>query len=119
MDQAVSDRQAEIQAKIEASKKAAVAPIDNTVLVTDFRKLGGQILHVPPQGKRVRGMTVAFIPKNGRVEIATAIQHRNDNFTKKVGTKTAIEHFNAGKTVFLPVQNGIIHQALRDLNFWS
>lgn len=82
-------------------KKAPREVIDNTKLVEDFRLRGGKILHVhDPLG---RGMTLAFIPRSGRVEVATSVQHRNDSFTKKIGTKLAIEHFDAGKTVNLPI----------------
>lgn len=73
--------------------------INNTKLVDEFKAIGGKILHF--NGKR-RSMTVAFIPKNGRVEIATAITHRNDTFTKKIGTKLAIENFHEGKIINLP-----------------
>lgn len=82
-------------------------PINNTELVAAFREEGGSILHIRPReyaNLRTRGLTVAFKLKSGRVELATAVQHRADDFTKKVGTKTAIEHFHAGKTVTLPLR---------------
>lgn len=78
-------------------------PIDNTELVEQFRAEGGRIYHALPYHSGRRGVTFAFKVKGGRVEFATAVQHRNDTFTKKIGTKTAIEHFHAGKTVFLPL----------------
>lgn len=77
--------------------------IDNTKLVEDFRLKGGKILHVHSDMPDGRGMTLAFIAKSGRVEVATSVQHRNDSFTKKIGTKLAIEHFIAGKTINLPI----------------
>lgn len=80
-------------------------PIDNTQLVKDFRAQGGQIFHVRPTKNR-RGITFAFIQKGRRFEVATAVQHSSDDFTKKIGTKTAIEHFTKGKTVFMPLQSG-------------
>jgi hypothetical protein len=52
-----------------------------------------------------RQMTVCFRePYRGAeiIEVATALTHRRDRFTRKVGTKTAIEHFLAGKTIILP-----------------
>lgn len=80
-------------------------PIDNTGLVDAFRAEGGQIVHIVPKrrpdGTYTRGMTVAYKRLSGHVELATAVQHRNDVFTKKMGTKTAIEHFHAGKTISL------------------
>lgn len=95
----------EIAARIEASnakKGPKAAPIDNTILVEEFRLAGGRVQHIMKAGK---GLTVAFKAKNNRFEIATAITHSSDTFAKKIGTKTAIEHFLAGKTVFLPRNN--------------
>ena len=93
-------------AKMEARAAEKREPIDNTELVRQFRAQGGHIVHVRPRavfnGAVTRGMTVAFVIKGGRIQLATAVTHRADDFTKKIGTKTAIEHFNAGKTVFLP-----------------
>lgn len=82
------------------------APINNTDLVLAFKAIGGRVMHIRPGRSRPRGMTIAFIQKNGRIEVATAVQHRVDDFTKKIGTKTAVEHFNAGKTVTLPFSGG-------------
>lgn len=87
--------------------KPPVEPINNNELVLGFRAEGGGVFHIRPRknfdGKWSRGMTVAFKLKGGRAEVATAVTHRVDCFTKKIGTKTAIDHFRAGKTVFLPV----------------
>lgn len=94
-------------AALEANRKDRPAPIDNTELVLGFRAEGGGVLHIRPfrdwDGKWTRGLTAAFKIKGRRVEIATALTHHSDCFTKKMGTKLAIEHFRAGKTVFLPV----------------
>lgn len=79
-----------------------VEPINNTDIVEAFRANGGRLFHALPKGKR-RGVTFAYIVKKSRIEIATGVQHRHDPFTKKVGTKNAIEHFNAGKTINLPL----------------
>lgn len=84
--------------------------INNTEIVEAFRTEGGMILHFRPwrmnrNSQYTRGMTVAFKRFGSRVEVATAVQHRNDTFSKKLGTKTAIEHFKAGKTVTLPVSS--------------
>lgn len=85
-------------------------PIDNTELVTQFRAEGGGILHIRPKQafmsmKPTRGVTLAFKIKGKRVEVASALQHRSDCFSKKVGTKTAIEHFQKGKTLVLPLNS--------------
>ncbi len=87
--------------------KVKPVPIDNTDLVNAFRLKGGMIVHVNPT-KYHRGVTFAFIAhKSSRVEVASAVQHRADVFTKKMGTKNAIEHFNQGKTMVLPLRSGI------------
>jgi|ERR1044072_6832586 hypothetical protein len=88
-------------AHLRPNRPAKIEPIDNTELVSQFHDCGGKLLHIrPADGKR--GMTFAYRVKGSRIELATAVQHRNDDFTKKMGTKTAIEHFVAGKTVFFP-----------------
>lgn len=84
--------------------------IDNSKIVDEFRQIGGKILHV--QGSN-RSMTLAFIPKNGRVEVATSIVHRNDTFTKKIGTKLAIESFHSGKFIALPIAGRRVTRALQ------
>jgi len=75
--------------------------IDNTEAVLAFRAKGGRILHVHPEGF-LRGVTFAFVAKGNRITFATGVQHTKDAFTRKIGTKTAIEHFNEGKVVVLP-----------------
>lgn len=105
--------QEEIDARIAASnaKKGPKAePIDNTALVEAFRKKGGHILHLPPNKRRQRGGTVAFLIRGNRMELATALTHPNDTFARKFGTKTAIEHFEAGRTVFLPLSRGMTQE---------
>lgn len=102
-------------AYVQGVVKPKPAVIDNTALVTEFREKGGRILHIPSDrpvwlgGKVRRGLTAAFIVKSGRIEIATGVQHRSDDFTKKVGTKTAIEHFNEGKTIHLPLRGKTVN----------
>lgn len=82
-------------------EKVKVDPINNTALVEEFRNEGGRIVHVR-ETPHNRGVTFAYRVRGRRIEIATALTHSVDTFTKKVGTKTAIEHFRAGKTIFLP-----------------
>jgi len=111
-----------VAAAVVAAGAAAVAVkehIDNTELVAAFNAQGGRVLHLRPgrrwDGSVNRGVTIAFIAKGHRVQIATAITHPNDDFCKKNGTKTAITHFNEGKTVFLPVDTrGHVIDILRD-----
>jgi hypothetical protein len=100
-------------AYVQGVVKDKPEPIDNTALVEAFRAKGGRLLHIPADkalnGRKRRGLTAAFIIKSGRIEIATGVQHRSDDFTKKVGTKTAIEHFNAGKTIHLPLRGKTVN----------
>lgn len=52
-----------------------------------------------------RAMTIVYkLPTRGArtLEIATAILHPSDDYTKKVGAKIAIDNFLAGKTVLVP-----------------
>lgn len=82
--------------------------INNTELITRFRAEGGGVFHVRPVKKGderlSRGITVAYKVRGKRIEFSTAVQHRADAFTKKIGTKIAIEHFDNGKTVTMPLQ---------------
>lgn len=95
---------AERIAAAAAKRGPKLPPIDNTELVAQFRDVGGQIFHLPAGRLRKKGVTFAFVARNNRMEVATALQHSNDCFAKKMGTKTAIEHFREGKTVHLPLQ---------------
>ena len=70
-------------------KKVKTDPIDNTELVEEFRKEGGNIFHVR-EDEQHRGVTFAYKVKGRRIEIATALTH------------TAIDHFHNGNTIFLP-----------------
>lgn len=104
-----ADRAEAIAAKLAAVvHKPKPEPIDNTELVRRFRDEGGQIVHLRPMNmgdeKPSRGMTVAYKSKGTRVEFATSLQHRADPFVKKIGTRTAIAHFDDGKTVTIPMR---------------
>lgn len=89
--------------------KPAKPYINNTELVTQFRAEGGRLFHIHPAPQR-RGMTIAYRERSGHVEVATAITHRADCFEKKIGTKTAIEHFNAGRVISVPkVTNDVLY----------
>lgn len=108
----------EALAKMKAREAAKADPINNKELVLAFRAEGGGIMHIRPvktyDGNGLtRGMTVAFKQKGGRIEFATSVQHRADDFTKKIGTKTAIAHFREGKTVTVPVRGAYPVQDLQ------
>lgn len=52
-----------------------------------------------------RAMTIVYKrPNRGArtLEIATAVLHPLDDYTKKIGAKIAIDNFLAGKTVLIP-----------------
>ena len=86
------------------------APVDNTELVKGFLLEGGRVMHFRPDhrdGRVTRGLTLAYKQKSGRLEIATAVQHRSDVFCKKLGTKTALGHFLEGKTVAMPYRGDV------------
>ena len=87
----------------DAHKSETREKIDNTEAVKAFRDNGGRILHLRPSDTYNRGVTIAFIHKGNRVTFSTAVQHTNDTFTKRIGTKTALDHFNEGKTVTFPL----------------
>ena len=74
--------------------------INNTQLLADT---GLRVIHRVPMETHGRGMTIAFRPTTKPVvEISTAILKNGDTFSKKMGTKTAVENFQKGRTVFVP-----------------
>lgn len=93
--------------------------INNTELVEAFRAEGGKILHVRPTPYH-RGVTFAYEHQGGRLTFSTAVQHVSDTFTKKEGTRLAIERFSMGQCVTLPVKgkssdiNGILRWIVSD-----
>lgn len=75
---------------------------------------GLRIVHILPRNNgnlypRDRlGMTVAYRPVFRRpsvIEVSTALCRKGDVFSRKMGTKTAIENFQNGHTVFIPATN--------------
>jgi hypothetical protein len=82
--------------------------INNTELLAET---GVSIYHVHPDnplgiaGKIYgnNGMTVAFKRHYRVLEIATAVCSRGDTFNKKEGTRTAVKHFQEGKTILVPL----------------
>jgi hypothetical protein len=74
--------------------------IDNGPLLAET---GLRIVHFNRVEEGGRSMTVAFKTTGSLVEVATAITHPSDAFTRKLGTKTAVEAFLAGKTVRIPM----------------
>ena len=94
---------AELAKDIVATPEAEPQPNNGELLAANNLR----IVHI--RANPVRGtpdMTVAFrVPhRNSRtMEIATAVVHPKDYFARKVGTRTAIEAFLAGRTVRIPV----------------
>jgi hypothetical protein len=90
--------------------------IDNTQLLKDT---GLRILHIRknsrdfPDNTAVRDMTIAFREGNSVIEIATAVVHPSDCFTRKIGTKLAVEAFLAGRTIHVPKMLDYGYETLR------
>lgn len=66
---------------------------------------GLNVMHFLP-GFDLPGMTVAYrkpFRGSNTLEIATAITHPKDTFTKRIGTRTAVEAFVSGRTIFVPI----------------
>lgn len=75
--------------------------IDNT---EGLKNLGIRIKHYNNQQRANSRFTIGYrFIGYSVVEIATAICHKGDTFTKKVGTKKVIENFQAGNTILVPV----------------
>lgn len=137
--------QAQINERIAASvkKRPPHEKIDNSERLTTS---GLRIVHFLPEGlalnavnqQRIRntnvppaervekefraradGLTVAYKPsvRNPAVlEISTALCRKGDVFSRKMGTKLAIENFQAGRTVFVPAMADVGPVgALRDM----
>jgi hypothetical protein len=88
--------------------------INNTQVLADT---GLRIVHFVPTDRHEKGFTVAFRPTNKPVvEISTSICKNGDTFSKKMGTRTAIENFQKGRTILLPYNKlkGVI-PSLKDL----
>lgn len=107
----------EIHARKAASmaKRPAHEKIDNTKRLADS---GLRVVHLPPRPgfdgigfrNNNKGLTVAWRPNdnNGNrahavIEVATALCKRGDVFSRKLGTKQAIENYQAGKKCFVPL----------------
>lgn len=64
---------------------------------------GLRIIHINKVDTGGRSVTIAYKGTSALVEIATAVTHPDDVFTRKVGTQKAIEAFVAGRTIRVPV----------------
>lgn len=78
--------------------------IDNTELL---KETGLKIRHFHTGTDRfgyprMRNLTVAYKEGSTNLEIATAVVHPSDCFSRKIGTKLACEAFKAGHTVHIP-----------------
>lgn len=74
--------------------------INNTQLLSDT---GLSIIHINRVGFG-RSMTIAYKgTSKTMVELATAITHPDDTFSRKAGTKQAVAAFTAGRTIRVPV----------------
>lgn len=90
--------------KVEKTKKEV---INNAKLLEES---GLRVVHILPindyPGVSHGGMTIAYRPTARgmrTVEISTSVCSPRDTWTRKNGTKLAIEHFLAGHTLRIPV----------------
>lgn len=81
------------------------ARIDNSELLAST---GLRVIHIRSKGQHP--VTVAYRqPHRGHViEIATAVCNPLDTFSRKIGTKTAVENFLAGRTINIPSINSLL-----------
>jgi hypothetical protein len=80
-----------------------------------------KVVHIhPSQYRKTRGMTIAYQQVNRNVlEIATSIVHPFDTFTKKTGTRLAVEAFVAGRTTYIPIRHEFDkNKAINSLRFY-
>lgn len=114
---------AEIAARIAAStaKRPPAQRINNTTLLAAS---GLRVVHFLPQRLntatgRGEGLTVAYRPVVKRptvIEISTTVCRKGDTFSRKMGTRGAVENFQAGRTVFVPTMGDVGPvQSLRDM----
>jgi hypothetical protein len=88
-----------------AKTKTPKEKIDNTQLLKDT---GLRIRHIRrnsrefPDSTATRDVTIAYRDGGDTIEIATAVVHPNDCFSRKMGTKLAVEGFQAGKVTRIP-----------------
>ena len=102
--------------------KAPREHIDNTQLLKDT---GLRVRHIRStvnglNSSSTRDVTIAFRDGNNVLEIATSVVNPVDCFSRKVGTKLAVENFLAGKTVRVPKvldMYGRKASAITSLNF--
>lgn len=91
--------------------------IDNSKLLADS---GLKIVHINNNrgaDTTFRAMTVAYEQINkSHLKISTAVTHRSDTFTKKLGTRVAIQNFEKGNVIVVPIQRyGSIADQLRGM----
>lgn len=103
-----------------AKEKQPKIRINNSELLAENPEIG--IVHINPHVDGGRGVTIAYRKPNMKnpkiLEIATAVLHNSDSFTKKIGTRTAIEYFVAGRTINVPVDRlyGVVGSLKRMFN---
>lgn len=102
----------EIQERIQqaASRRPRVEKINNEALLAET---GLRVVHVETFQGRI---TVAYRPPTSKVlEISTSLCRKGDNFSRKFGTRQAVQHFLAGKTIFIPRGNAQPVWVIQDL----
>lgn len=85
--------------------------INNTELL---KETGLKIVHINniEQNRHyesivLRSMTIAYQQINrSHIKLATSVCHKSDEFSKKRGTKVAVENFKKGNTIIVPIAFG-------------
>lgn len=92
--------------------------IDNTGLLHDS---GLRVIHIRPnRALGGKGMTIAFEPTDKPVvKISTSLCKFGDTFCKKLGTKQAVENFQSGSFIRVPVDRrfGVVSSIIAMFRF--
>lgn len=86
--------------------------------------LGVGIVHIFDESNPKGGMTVAFrkvspFAKGTMVDVAVATCSKEDSFSRKTGTKLALESFFNGQTIALPISNPSSNEGISTQVKWA
>lgn len=109
IDISSADKFAAAKIKSELQKRAKAITDDNrATLIRQAIEQGVGLVHIHSDTYSNGGMTVAFrksspTPGGAMVDVAVVTCSEQDTFSRKVGSKLALEAFFDGKTVSLPL----------------
>lgn len=86
--------------------------------------LGVSVVHIFDECAPKGGMTVAFrkvspFAKGTMVEVAVATCSKEDSFSRKTGTKLALESFFNGEVIQLPLNNPVSKEGISTQVKWA